>query len=234
MFESRSSSSSRKRFLYLRVIIDYLKTNGHRIAHHVLSRTPTPLASRDDIKPLLTLVDGEIADILTLDSQNRKTFIKSVEFEELIAHFSGDMALNESLKGIQNKNMDNIHYIFITNGIFSPSFLQEQYLNQYPFLSEINFFETRFEAESIHKIGNPSIYMRKVVGQIRKMNTIFTEIPEDVCNCDGHYWKGTYAISYWEKTKTLEYYICGNCSIQKEQPDNADSIMTFVQGLSAE
>ncbi len=234
MFNSEKSSYSRKRFLYLSVLIDYLKTNGYRIAHHALTRTPTPLASRDDMKALLKLIDGNISDILTLDPTNKKTFIKSVEFDELIAHLPGDIALNESLSGIQKEGLEDIHYIFVTNGILTPGFLEENYLIQFPFLSETTFLEARFEADSIHKIENPSIYLRKVVGQIRKMNTHFTEIPSDICSCGGIYLKGSYTISYWEKIKTLEYSICGNCSIQKELPENADNIMTFVQGLSAE
>ena len=73
-----ATANQRSRFLHLRVIIDYLKTNGHRIAHHALSRTTTPLASRDDIKQMLSLINWENADILTLDPSSRKTFIKVI------------------------------------------------------------------------------------------------------------------------------------------------------------
>ena len=159
VYEARSSSSGRKRFLYLRVIIDYLKTNSHRIAHHVLSRTTTPLASRNDIKPLIPLINGEIADIFTLDPNSKKTFVKSVESEELVAHFPGDISLNDSLTHIHGDNIENIHFVFVTNGILTPELLQIDYTSQYPQLGQITFLETRFDPESIHKISNPSIYL---------------------------------------------------------------------------
>ncbi|MFX1282246.1 MAG: hypothetical protein ACFFB5_01265 [Promethearchaeota archaeon] len=234
MSEARSPSSDRKRFLYLRVIIDYLKTNSHRIAHHALSRTTTPLASRSDIKPLLPLINGEIADIFTLDPNSRKTFVKSVEFDELIAHFPGDVALNDSIAQIQGENIDKIHFIFVTNGILTPELLQIDYLSQYPQLHEISFFETRFDPESIHKISNPSIYLRKVVGQVRQIETNFIETPGDDCACGGKFWQGTYKINYWGKSHGAPYSVCANCGIQRESSDNASSIMNFLIGLSAE
>ncbi|MHA2202317.1 MAG: hypothetical protein ACW991_01385 [Candidatus Hodarchaeales archaeon] len=234
MFEARSSSPDRKRFLYLRVIIDYLKTNSHRIAHHALSRTTTPLASRNDIKALLPLINGEIADIFTLDPNSKKTFVKSVESEELVAHFPGDIALSDSLGQIQGDNLENIHFIFVTNGILTPELLNIDYTNQYPYLSEITFLETRFDSESIHKISNPSIYLRKVVGQVRQVETNFTESPDDDCECKGKYWQGTYIIKYWGKSHSLQYSVCANCGIQRESAENASSIMNFLIGLAAE
>ncbi len=234
MFEARSTSSNRKRFLYLRVIIDYLKTNSHRIAHHALSRTTTPLASRSDIKPLLPLINGEIADIFTLDPNSRKTFVKSVESDELVAHFSGDLALNDSISQIQGENLDDIHFMFVTNGILTPELLQIDYTSQYPHIHEITFFETRYDPESIHKITNPSIYLRKVVGQVRQVETDFIETPGDDCECGGKFWQGTYKINYWGKSHSVPYSVCTNCGIQRESPDNASSIMNFLIGLSAE
>lgn len=227
------TSTDRKRFLYLRAIIDYLKNNNHRIAHHAMSRTPTPLASRNDIKPLLPLIDGEITDILTLDSQSKKTFVKSVEFDELIAHFPGDVALNNSLSTLKEEELNDIHYIFATTGILTPKLLQIDYMNEYPFISEITFLETRFDAEAIHKIGNPSIFLRKVVGQIKNITPEFSTVTSS-CECGGNYWQGTYNITYWGKRHSLEYEVCDNCGIQRESAENADSIMAFVQGLSAE
>lgn len=234
MFEARSTSSDRKRFLYLRVIIDYLKTNSHRIAHHALSRTTTPLASRNDIKPLLPLVNGELADIFTLDPNSRKTFVKSVESDELVAHFPGDVALNDSLTRIQGGNLEDIHFIFVTNGILTPELLQIDYTTQYPHITEITFLETRFDPESIHKINNPSIYLRKLVGQVRQVETYLMESPDDDCECGGKFWQGTYNINYWGKSHSLTYSVCANCGIQRESTDNASSIMNFLIGLSAE
>ncbi|UCE15049.1 MAG: hypothetical protein JSV04_07685 [Candidatus Heimdallarchaeota archaeon] len=234
MFEARSSSPERKRFLYLRVIIDYLKTNSHRIAHHSLSRTTTPLASRNDIQPLIPIVNGEIVDILTLDPNSRKTFVKSVEFDELIAHFPGDIALNDSLTALQGNDVEDVHFIFVTTGILTPELLQIDYSSQYPHVSEITFLETRFDPTSIHKIDNPSIYLRKVVGQIRQIETSLIETPDAECECGGKYWQGTYNISYWGKSHNLTYSVCSNCGIQRESADNASSIMTFLMGLSAE
>ncbi|UCG03002.1 MAG: hypothetical protein JSW11_03245 [Candidatus Heimdallarchaeota archaeon] len=234
MFEARSSSPDRKRFLYLRVIVDYLKTNSHRIAHHALSRTTTPLASRNDIKPLLSLINGEIADIFTLDPNSKKTFVKSIESDELVAHFPGDIALNESLARIQGENLEDIHFIFVTNGILTPELLQIDYTGQYPYLSNVTFLETRFDSESIHKISNPSIYLRKVVGQVRQVETNFMESSSDNCECGGKYWQGTYKINYWGKSHSLTYSVCANCGIQRESADNPSSIMNFLIGLSAE
>ncbi|MHA1226771.1 MAG: hypothetical protein ACTSPV_08535 [Candidatus Hodarchaeales archaeon] len=227
------SHQDRNRFLYLRVLIDYFKINGHRIAHHAMSRTSTPLASRNDIKPLIPLIDGEIADIITLDPESRKTFIKSVQFDELVAHFPGDAALSTSLTSLENQNLDKIHFIFITNGVIMPTLLQEDYKSQYPFLDKISFYESRFDPKSVHGIGNPSIYMRKAVSQIREMDTSFEETDEN-CSCGNSYWKGSYKIKYWDKSLSVKFSICPQCGIQMEDPESSAMIMNFVQGLSAE
>jgi hypothetical protein len=228
-----ATADQRSRFLHLRVIIDYLKTNGHRIAHHALSRTTTPLASRNDIKPIISLINGETADILTLDPISRKTFIKVIKAEGLIAHFEGDAALNESITNLKSIDLDNLHFIFITNGILTPSLLEFNYLDANPFISEITFLETRFDSASIHKIENPTIYMRKAIGQVRTMDKEFTEDSTDQCECGGNFKQGSYQIRYWEKQHKLKYSICNNCGIQKESAENAGSIMNFLQGLTA-
>ncbi|MHA1513090.1 MAG: hypothetical protein ACTSRJ_03385 [Candidatus Hodarchaeales archaeon] len=228
-----ATANQRSRFLHLRVIIDYLKTNSHRIANHALSRTTTPLASRDDIKPILSLINGENADILTLDPKSRKTFIKVIEAEGLVAHFEGDNALNESMASLKNVNMDNIHFIFVTNGILTPSLLEFNYLNEFPFINEVTFLETRFDSSSIHKIGNPTIYLRKAISQVRSIDKNFVEDSTDKCECGGNFMQGSYQIRYWEKNLKLKYSICNNCGIQKESAENAGSIMNFLQGLSA-
>ncbi|MCK4848972.1 MAG: hypothetical protein KAT16_08115, partial [Candidatus Heimdallarchaeota archaeon] len=216
-----ATTNQRSRFLHLRVIIDYLKTNGHRIAHHALSRTPTPLASRDDIKPILPLINGENIDILTLDPTSKKTFIKAIAAEGLIAHFEGDTALNESITSLKSTNMDNLHFIFVTNGILTPSLLEFDYLSEYPFITEITFLETRFDPSSIHKIGNPTIYLRKAISQVRLMDKNFVEDSTDKCECGGNFMQGSYQICYWEKNHKLKYSICNNCGIQKESAENA-------------
>ncbi|MFW9854062.1 MAG: hypothetical protein ACFFFG_03350 [Candidatus Thorarchaeota archaeon] len=233
MAGSQISPEDHKRFLYLRIIIDWLKSNGHRIAHHVLSRTSGPLAGRGDIKPLLSLIDGVIADILTLDSNSTLTLVKSVESDELIAHFPEDKSLRESLDGIRAAELENIHFIFVSTGILAPTLLQENFEVQYPEITKITFLETRFETEPLHRIGNPTIYMRKAIGQIRQMDTRFTENPEIQCDCGGNYWQGTYKISFWGKSTTVDYLVCPNCATQIEPPENADTIMNFVQGFSA-
>ncbi len=228
-----ATANQRSRFLHLRVIIDYLKTNGHRIAHHALSRTTTPLASRNDIKPILSLINGETSDILTLDPTSKKTFIKVVVGEGLIAHFEGDNALNESITSLKSINMDNLHFIFVTNGILTPSLIEFDYLSEYPFITEITFLETRFESSSIHKIGNPTIYLRKAIGQFRSIDKNFVEDSTDKCECGSNFMQGSYQIRYWEKSHKLKYSICNNCGIQKESAENAGSIMNFLQGLTA-
>jgi hypothetical protein len=225
---------NRDRFLYLQVIIDYLKINSHRIAHHVLARTANPLSSREDFKSLIPYINGQIADILTLDANSNKTFVKSVQFNELIAHFQGDLSLNESLAALESKGLKNIHYIFVTNGVLIPTLVCEEFLSKYTSLKEITFLETRFDPKSIHAIGNPSIYLRKVVSQIKEILPSFEEVHGDICNCGSNYWKGKYQINYWGKNLQVEYSICPNCGIQKELPENAGQVMNFVQKLSAE
>ena len=228
------TQEEQSRFLFIRVIIDFLKTNGHRIAHHSLSRTENPLASRNDIKPLLSIVDGETTDILTLDAQSNKTFIKLVIADQLIAHFPGDIAFTESISKINSSKINDAHFIFITNGIFTPAFLQADYQAEYSNLSKITFLETRFDSNSIHKIDNPTIYLRKAIGQVREIGTTFTEVTEDLCDCGGNFMKGAYNITYWEKKQQLPYSICNNCGIQKESSDNASITMNFLMGLTAE
>ena len=222
------------RFLHLRVIIDYLKTNEHRIAHHAHSRTETPLASRNDIKPLLSLIDGETADILTLDQESRKTYVKVIQAAELIAHFPDDYAFNESISTLNESGTEGIHIIFVTNGIFTPSFLTPNYLNEYTNIEKLTFLETRFESSSIHKIGNPTIYLRKAIGQIKQIETSFKDKPDDVCECGNLFSQGNYNILYWGKKKQLEYSVCDKCGIQKETAENANAVMNFLMGLSAE
>ncbi|WP_455464098.1 hypothetical protein [Candidatus Hodarchaeum mangrovi] len=225
---------NRDRFLFLQVIIDYLKINSHRIAHHVLTRTPNPLSSREDFKSLISYIDGYIADILTLDANSYKTFVKSVQFDDLVAHFHGDYSLNESLSALEGKGLENIHYIFVTNGVLIPTLVSEEFLSNYTFLKEITFLETRFEPKSIHAIGNPSIYLRKVVSQIKEILPFFEEVLSDMCSCGGIYHKGKYQINYWGKSLQIEYSVCPSCGIQKEAPENAGQVMNFVQKLSAE
>jgi hypothetical protein len=234
VYSERQQPQDRKRFLYLTAINDYLKTNSHRIAHHALSRTSAPLASRGDIKPLLPLINGEIADIITLDMSSKKTFVKCMHFDDLVAHFEGDIALNDSLARIQEVDLDNIHFIFATNGILTPKLLEGDYTSQYPKVSQISFLEVRFDPDAIHKIGNPNIYLRKVVGQVREIGVNFNEIPGGNCECGGKMMLGTYKISYWGKSKSLEYSVCDNCGIQQESDENAGQVMTFMQGLAAE
>ncbi len=230
----RRTQEEQSRFLFIRVIIDYLKTNGHRIAHHSLSRTENPLASRNDIKSLLSIVDGDSSDILTLDAQSKRTFIKLVIADQLIAHFPGDIAFTESISNINSSGIDDVHYIFITNGIFTPSFLQADYKAEYPGIAKISFLETRFDSSSIHKIDNPTIYLRKAIGQVRDIETTFSEVSGDSCDCGGKFMRGTYNITYWDKKQNLKYSICDNCGVQKESSDNASITMNFLMGLSAE
>jgi hypothetical protein len=230
----KRTQEEQSRFLFIRVIIDFLKTNGHRIAHHSLSRTENPLASRNDIKPLLSVVDGDTSDILTLDAQSKKTFIKMVVADELMAHFPGDISFAESISKINSLKLNDVHFIFISNGILTPSFLQTEYQAEYPNIAKITFLETRFDSKSIHKIDNPTIYLRKAVGQVREIKTAFSEVTGDLCDCGGNFMKGTYTITYWEKKQELPYSICDNCGIQKESSDNASITMNFLMGLSAE
>ncbi|MHA1976518.1 MAG: hypothetical protein ACW98F_06830 [Candidatus Hodarchaeales archaeon] len=223
----------KKRVWHLRVIISYLKNNGHRIAHHAHSRTETPLAARNDIKPVLPLINGETADILTLDSESRKTFVKVIQSDELIAHFSDDLTFTESISALNKSGTDQIHLIFVTSGIFTPSFLTPNYLENYPKIKKLSFLETRIES-SIHNIGNPTIYLRKAIGQIRQVETTFQEKPDDICECGSLFSQGKYSIRYWNKKHSLEYSVCDNCGIQKEDAENANGTMNFLMGLSAE
>jgi hypothetical protein len=228
-----NTRADKKRVWHLRVIISYLKNNGHRIAHHAHSRTETPLAARNDIKSVLPLINEETADILSLDSESRKTFVKVIQSDELIAHFPDDLTFTETISTLNKSGTEKIHLIFVTSGIFTPSFLNPNYLELYPNIEKLTFLETRIDP-SIHNIGNPTIYLRKAIGQIRQMETAFQENPDDVCECGGLFLDGKYNIRYWGKKHQLEYSVCDNCGIQKENTENANSIMNFLIGLSAE
>ncbi len=233
MFSSRPNAVDRHRLFYLTAIIDYLKVNGHRIAHHSLSRTSTPLSSRNDMQSLLPLIDEEIADILTLDPHSKKTFIKCMQYDELVAHFNGDMALNSSLQRL-SKEIPEFHFIFASNGIFIPALLMNDYSIQYSGLEEITFLEVRFDTEAVHKIGNPNIYLRKVVGQVREISQEFNVSERGACDCGGQLMQGKYLIKYWDKSKAINYLVCSECGVQHEDPNSAGEVMTFMQGLEAQ
>ena len=85
----KEMTEERKNFLYLTIIIDYLKVNGYRIASHSAQKTPTPLSSRNDIEPLLPLIKNSDLNILGLDNESKITFCKTYYNEELVAHYNG-------------------------------------------------------------------------------------------------------------------------------------------------
>lgn len=229
-----SRNFDQNRFLHLTSFMDYMKNNNFRIAHHSMSRTKAPLADRNDIKPLLPFAEGVGAkcDIIALDGNKKITFVKFLVYDELTAHFQGDEALWESLEAVNEADVDEFRFIYVTTGIITPTLIQDDYKAFSSKISQIDFMEVKYDVSALHKINDPDIYLRKVVGQTKKMTGNFSEYSGEKCDCGESYFKGTYNIEYWNKTKSFTYYICGECGTQWEDKDNPAQISNFLTGLS--
>lgn len=230
-------TDERKNFLYLTIFIDYLKVNGHRIASHSASKTPTPLSSRSDIAPLLPLVkDGQL-DILGLDNESKLTFCKTYYNEELSAHFKGDEFVMNSLKALLSTDLTNVHYIFLTNGILMPDLiLKKDWESSLGVsmdelakkVSKIEFIETRINIEMLSKLSDQKVYLKNIIS---KMKVLGNEFKESEVEYDGEKClEGSYSIHYHGRMQAYPYWISPT-GVQLEAPDSGEKIGEFVSGF---
>ncbi len=233
----REMTEERKNFLYLTILIDYLKVNGHRIASHSAQKTPTPLSSRADIEPLLPLIKNAELDILGLDNDSKITFCKVYYNDDLVAHFNGDEFVINSLKALLKTNLTDIHYIFLTNGILMPELLMKndwekqlgvsrEELNQK--ISKIEFIETRINIEMLSKLSDQKVYLRNIISKMKVINQDFK--PSDIEYEGEKCQEGSYSIQYHGKMKTFPYWISPN-GVQLEAPDSGEKIGEFVSSF---
>lgn len=233
----REMTAERKNFLYLTIFIDYLKVNGHRIASHSAQKTPTPLSSRADFEPLLPLVKNAELDILGLDNDSKITFGKVYYNDDLVAHYSGDEFVINSLKAVLKTNLTDVHYIFLTNGILMPELLMKndwenqlgvstEELNQK--ISKIEFIETRINIEMLSKLSDQKVYLRNIISKMKVINHDFK--PSDVEYEGGKCQEGSYSIQFHGKMKTFPYWISSN-GVQLEAPDSGEKIGEFVSSF---
>ncbi|MFX0117082.1 MAG: hypothetical protein ACFFB3_21220 [Candidatus Hodarchaeota archaeon] len=225
----RSPSEEKILYMYSMAINDYLKNNSHRIATHTHSRTDGPLASREDFKEVIPLLKGDApkANVLSLDGSSVPSITTTIYSEELIGHVTGDERFVQGLQTAKEMDFEKKRFIFITNGIIFPELIESTKDSEIP----IDFVEARFNPIKIHKVDNPKIYLRNVISRMRRLKKDF-EPSDHNCECGTKYLQGKYIISYWEKEKEFDYFICPSCGIQAEDPSNGQMISTFVQGLT--
>lgn len=224
-------SPSQEKILYMNSIAinDYLKNNSHRIASHTYSRTDGPLASRSDFKEVIPLLKGESpqVNVLSLDGSSTPSITTTVYSDELIGHIAGDEAFVQGLETAKGMPFEKKRFLFVTNGIIFPELVESAKDSEIP----IDFIEARFDPIKVTRVDNPKIYLRNVISKMRRLGKEFE--PSDLaCECGTQYVKGKYVISYWEKDKELEYFVCPSCGIQAEDPGNGQMVASFVQGLT--
>lgn len=227
----------RKNFLYLTIIIDYLKVNGYRIASHSAQKTPTPLSSRQDIQPLLPIVKNAELDILGLDNNSNITFCKTYYNDELAAHYNGDEFVINSLKSLLKENLENVHYIFITNGILMPDLLMKKDWATYlgvsleelqKRISKIEFIETRININMLSKLSDQKVYLKNIISKMKIINQEYklSDVEYEGEKCQ----EGSYSIQFYGKSQTYPYWITSN-GIQLEAPDTGEKIGEFVSSF---
>ncbi|MHA2362449.1 MAG: hypothetical protein ACXAC7_00730 [Candidatus Hodarchaeales archaeon] len=237
----REITPEKKREIYLRAVIDFLKVNSFRIAAHSTQKDPSPLSSRSDLKPLLPLVidkeGGENLDILALDDKSRITFCRACLHEDLVAHYYSDELFIKSLKTALESG-ETIHFIFITNGIIMPDLVLkaewDQLIAPLTEISEripiIDFYETRIDPMALVKLNNHKIYQRKIISSMKRLHQEYFE--SDVDCGDGELaWEGKYDIHFHDKSVTLPYWIGPDSGAQFEGPENPNKIANFVSGF---
>lgn len=232
-------SDEKRQMVYLTVIIDYLKVNGFRIASHSLQRTETPLSARADIKPLLPLIkEGDNLDILGLNDKSKITFCKTYTNEELVAHYKDDSFFVNAIKSIMSSDLNDVHFLFITNGILMPELLVK---DDWPSLlgvsaeelnskiSTIEFYETRVNIDMLSKLSDQKVYLRNIISKVKRIKVdSFKE--SDVEFEDEKCLEGSYDIMFHGKSRSFSYWI-STSGVQLEAPDNSDHIGEFVGGF---
>ncbi len=230
--------------IFTTAIIDWLKTNGHRIADHKYSRQTAPLASRADIKPFLELVKGEHLDILTLDSEKKLTFLAINYEEELMAHGSGDAGFFNAFKTVFEANPE-ARLMYVVSGIVMPQLAQQttsglSVLAEYvgksedeirPLAENTAFFSGIFNLEKAIKLPEHKAYLRTIISKMRKIHSEFTESEFNCPGCSTQYVEGKYSLGFWEKEKQFDFYICPECGTIGEPDTNLDRAVSFAAGL---
>lgn len=242
-------TENRGRFLFLTSIIDYLKTNEYRVATHSSSRTDGPLASRSDLSQYVSLVKNGKIDALALDTDKKITLITCIMNDELSAHYLNDPNYIDALKAIIETGGNDLHYIFITNGVIMPDLamsnpygsaetkndlLKEFGINEDKFLEvfgKIDFIETRFDAKKVHNYTDHKMYLRKVIGKARTIEPSYSDTETQCEGCEDRYFEGHYTINYLGKMSKFKYWICPSCGIQAESDNTSERIANFMQGL---
>ena len=227
----------RRNFLYLTILIDYLKVNGYRIASHSAQKTPTPLSSRQDIEPLLPLVKNAELDILGLDNESKITFCKTYYNDDLAAHFNGDEFVINSLKTLLKLDLNNIHYIFLTNGILMPDLLMKKDWENYLGVSldelnkkitKIEFIETRINIDMLSKLSDQKVYLKNIISKMKFINQEFkiSDVEYEGEKCQ----EGSYSVQFHGKSRVFPYWIT-SAGIQLEAPDTGEKIGEFVSSF---
>ena len=227
----------RRNFLYLTILIDYLNVNGYRIASHSAQKTPTPLSSRQDIEPLLPLVKNAELDILGLDNESKITFCKTYYNDDLAAHFNGDEFVINSLKTLLKLDLNNIHYIFLTNGILMPDLLMKKDWENYLGVSldelnkkitKIEFIETRINIDMLSKLSDQKVYLKNIISKMKFINQEFkiSDVEYEGEKCQ----EGSYSVQFHGKSRVFPYWIT-SAGIQLEAPDTGEKIGEFVSSF---
>ncbi|MFW9992479.1 MAG: hypothetical protein ACFFD4_10580 [Candidatus Odinarchaeota archaeon] len=246
LFGAIQPQDDKSRFLFLTSCQDYFKNNENRIVSHSLARTETPLASRSDLKPFVSIVKGDFADLFTLNQDGRKSFTRCLEYDDLVAHFDDDPNLVDSLITLRNSGLEDTEFNFLTNGVIMPSLISRTADNVSELAKEvgcddekefstifhnINFYEVRFDVQRLHKMSDHKLYLRNLISRVRRLEKTFTPVQKS-CECGTHLLQGKYVISYWKKEQKLTYFICPQCGIQTEPEENSSAVMNFVAGLT--
>ena len=233
----KEMTEERKNFLYLTIIIDYLKVNGYRIASHSAQKTPTPLSSRNDIEPLLPLIKNSDLNILGLDNESKITFCKTYYNEELVAHYNGDEFVINALKTLLKTDLTNVHFIFLTNGILMPdlvskkdwlSFLGVSLEELAKKIPKIEFIETRINIDMLSKLSDQKVYLKNIISKMKFIGHEFK--PSDVRYENEVCQEGSYTIQYYGKSQIYPYWISSS-GVQLEAPDNGEKVGEFVSGF---
>ena len=233
------------RFFFITAVIDYLKTAGYRIAAHTLTKTPAPLASRQDIAPLASLVrEDSTLDIVGLNPSNSIFIARTMNFEEIVAHPYNDQNFFQSIYTILSSlpsNSKKIEFIFLTTGIILPDLILkaeweslsgksiQEIMNV---IENIEFVESRIDPAKIAKFDDQKLYLRNIISRTKWLGHEYKEYQGFSCDiCGREVWEGTYSLKYWENKLTVPYLLCPNDGAQFEFPNTSEKVSIFVAGF---
>ena len=233
------------RFFFITATIDYLKTVGYRIAAHSVSKTPAPLASRQDIAPLASLVkEDKGLDIVGLNPSNSIFLARIMNFEEILAHPYNDkhffQSMNTILSSVHTENK-KVEFIFLTTGIIMPDLILKTQWESFSgksineilnVIGNIEFIESRIDPSKIAKFDDQKIYLRNIISRTKWLGHEYKEYQDFSCDiCGQKVWEGTYTFKYWENQLSVPYFVCRKDGAQFESPDTAEKVSRFVAGF---